>query len=355
MLTTEITRLLNDLHAQAKAAPDDRLGGHQLAAHWSLAVACNQPPKSWEMYRATNFTNIPTTDFFAAHPLEIQEALKPRATWDLLNAHATAIMTVEDSLNASERTAQGHPGNVQYYDTAAATWRTVGVRRINWFDSRDVYRKMVAQTKDEFCAVVDKRLSVLRKRAEDNPTERNLKELAVNEKYISGGQFAKNLKEFNKRKSSARAYLAKLEGIPDFTRIVFTLLREAENEVRRARGIAAVGEAWVSETELLYRVRQLLPDLEVVAHGQPRWLGRQHLDIWIPSLSVAIEYQGAQHFRSIEFFGGDDAFRRNQERDSKKRALCKTNTTRLIEIAYDQEIDDTTLKKLIVARTSSPY
>jgi hypothetical protein len=99
----------------------------------------------------------------------------------------------------------------------------------------------------------------------------------------------------------------------------------------------------------LYRVRQLLPDLEVVAHGQPDWLGRQHLDIWIPSLSVAIEYQGVQHFRSIEFFGGDDAFRRNQERDSKKRALCQRNKTRLLEVAYDQEIDDVTLKKLVVA------
>jgi hypothetical protein len=335
MQTTAIIRLLCDLRAQAKASIDGRLGSHQLAAHWSLAVACHQPPEPWEMYRATDTTRIPFTEFFAAHPLEIQEALKPKATWDLLYAQAAAIMALEDGMVESERNAHGHPGNVQYYDAAGAAWRSVDVRRIHLFDSRETFRKTIAQTKDEFCAGVDKRLASLRKRAKEKPTERNLKELAANEWYISGGNFAKDLKKFNKRKSSTRAHLAKLDG-------------EAENDVRRARGIAAVGEAWVSETELLYRVRQLLPDLEVVAHGQPEWLGRQHLDIWIPSLSMAIEYQGVQHFRSIEFFGGDDAFRRNQERDSKKRALCQRNKTRLLEVAYDQEIDDVTLKKLIV-------
>ena len=116
-----------------------------------------------------------------------------------------------------------------------------------------------------------------------------------------------------------------------------------------ARGIPAIGEAWVSETELLYRVRELLPDVEVVAHGQPKWLGRQHLDIWIPSRSVAIEYQGLQHFQPVGFFGGDEAFRRAQERDSRKRGLCEKNGICLVEIAYDQDIDDTKLTELILA------
>lgn len=128
------------------------------------------------------------------------------------------------------------------------------------------------------------------------------------------------------------------------------MLREAENGIRAAHGIAAVGEAWVSETELLYRVREFLPGVEVIAHGQPKWLGRQHLDIWIPAHGVGIEYHGLQHFQPVEFFGGDEAFQQVQERDSRKRELCENNGVRLVEIAYDQDIDDLTLRQLVSKR-----
>lgn len=73
-----------------------------------------------------------------------------------------------------------------------------------------------------------------------------------------------------------------------------------------------------------------------------------NLDIWVPGLSVAVEYQGIQHFEPVEIFGGEAALRRGQERDSRKRALCEGRGVRLIEIAYDQEIDDAQLKTLIV-------
>lgn len=114
------------------------------------------------------------------------------------------------------------------------------------------------------------------------------------------------------------------------------------------RGIAAVGEAWVSETELLYRVRELLPGVEVIAHGQPKWLGRQHLDIWVPAYNLGIEYHGLQHFQPVGFFGGEEAFRRGQERDDRKRSLCEKNGLRLVEVIYDQDIDEARLRALVL-------
>jgi hypothetical protein len=76
-------------------------------------------------------------------------------------------------------------------------------------------------------------------------------------------------------------------------------------------------------------------------------LGRQHLDIWIPTHGVGIEYHGLQHFQSVEFFGGEEAFRRGQERDQRKRALCEKSGLRLVEVVYDQEISEATLRALI--------
>lgn len=348
MQKSEIEALLRSLRQQALTEGADKLGSHQLDAHWSLAFACNQPPEPSEMYRVPSLHLMPCTDFFTKHPEEIQEALKPRATWELLRVHAVEKIAFEAAMSESERNAHGHPGKVQYYDTSKKGWVSVDVPRIRWFDARDVFRESAARTREEYRASVDQRLAKLRQKAKVDPTPKRVDELAAYEKYVAG-QFLLNLKKFETQKKCTRAWVTKLETTRDFGKALFTLLRETENEVRKARGIPAIGEAWVSETELLYRVRELLPGVEVIAHGQPKWLGRQHLDIWIPSHSVAIEYHGLQHFQSVEFFGGADAFRLVQERDNRKRSLCETNKIRLVEIAYDHDIDDTKLKSLIFA------
>jgi hypothetical protein len=202
------------------------------------------------------------------------------------------------------------------------------------------------RSKEEFRSKVDERLAKLRQRAKVDPKPKRLEELASYERYVTG-QFQENIRKFEINKINERSWLAKLDMTRDFGKTLFTILRNAENEVRAARGIPAVGESWVSETELLYRVRELLPSVEVTAHGQLLWLGRQHFDIWIPSLSIAIEYHGLQHFKPVKFFGGEDAFLQAQERDNRKRALCEKNGVRLVEIAYDQDIDDAKLKDFI--------
>ncbi|NIM04544.1 MAG: hypothetical protein GTN65_02750, partial [Armatimonadetes bacterium] len=89
--------------------------------------------------------------------------------------------------------------------------------------------------------------------------------------------------------------------------------REAENEIRNVLGIPGIGEGWISEVELLNMVREILPEEEVVHQASPEWLGSQRLDIFIPSLRIAIEYQGRQHYEPVPFFGGDEGFRKTRE------------------------------------------
>lgn len=110
------------------------------------------------------------------------------------------------------------------------------------------------------------------------------------------------------------------------------LLREAENEYRTVIGAKKIGEGWISETELFYRIKSFFIDLEVIHHGKPEWLGRQHFDIWIPELNIAIEYQGNQHFLPIAYFGGEESFKRNVERDNIKKQKCKLNNCKLLEV-----------------------
>ena len=59
---------------------------------------------------------------------------------------------------------------------------------------------------------------------------------------------------------------------------------------------------WKSEYRLYATVKKLYPD--AVFQYAPDWLKRQKIDIYIPSLRIAIEYQGKQHYEPVEFFGG---------------------------------------------------
>ena len=113
--------------------------------------------------------------------------------------------------------------------------------------------------------------------------------------------------------------------------------RSAENAIRDEQGLPAVGEGWVSETELYYLLKTEFPNTQVIQHACPSWLGQQHLDVFFPEYGVAIEYQGTQHDRPVEYFGGYDAFQRSRRRDAAKKRKCARNGIVLVEVrpGYD--------------------
>jgi hypothetical protein len=117
------------------------------------------------------------------------------------------------------------------------------------------------------------------------------------------------------------------------------ILKKSEDLYREEIGMPKIGEGWISETELFYKIKDVFANHEVLHHGNPEWLGRQHLDIYFPILNIGIEYQGLQHYEPVEYFGGKEAFERNLERDEKKRMLCKSNSCALIYVneKYDFE------------------
>lgn len=101
------------------------------------------------------------------------------------------------------------------------------------------------------------------------------------------------------------------------------ITRLAENIVREKFGIPMVGKGWLSETQLYHEIRNALSDYDVEQHYSPYWLGRQHLDVFIHELNIALEYQGRQHDEPIDFFGGQQAHEQNKERDARKKRLCE--------------------------------
>lgn len=76
-------------------------------------------------------------------------------------------------------------------------------------------------------------------------------------------------------------------------------------------------------------------------------LGRQSMDVYIPSISVGTEYQGIQHYEPVEHFGGKHAYLHRVELDNQKRELCAANHVKLLEWKYDSPLTKNSLNKKI--------
>lgn len=104
-----------------------------------------------------------------------------------------------------------------------------------------------------------------------------------------------------------------------------------------------VKTVWRGESALAELVKNIFPD--TCREHSPSWLGGQRIDIYIPSLQVAIEYHGEQHYEPVEFFGGRKGFLSNKERDQRKAKACKDKGITLIEWKYTESIDEDNLQK----------
>ena len=71
------------------------------------------------------------------------------------------------------------------------------------------------------------------------------------------------------------------------------------------------------------------------------------IDIFVPSLNLAIEYQGRQHYEAIDFFGGEEGFEKRQILDEKKRILLKEHNIKLLEWKYTIEMTKQRVRKEI--------
>jgi len=168
-------------------------------------------------------------------------------------------------------------------------------------------------------------------------------------KLMYGSTFyAQYWREIDFKRDKMAIEIAEKEGKKP-SEVSFSLIKnyEPENRVRKRHGIPPVGEQWISETLLFKNLKNIFPDYQVVHHAKPKWLGMMHLDIFIPELKIAFEYQGRQHTEPIEYFGGKEGFERIQSRDKEKSQLCKINNVILFYIYEGQDFSEEILRKLL--------
>lgn len=102
---------------------------------------------------------------------------------------------------------------------------------------------------------------------------------------------------------------------------------------------------WKSELDLYKSVLKIFPDAIYQYHNNI--LGGQSFDVYIPSINVAFEYQGVQHYKPVDIFGGVPKFEKQKMLDEQKRKICKTNNIKLIEWKYTMPINQLNIEKCL--------
>lgn len=155
------------------------------------------------------------------------------------------------------------------------------------------------------------------------------------------------LQYFDKTPSQSTAVLEYLKENNQLSdRVDYPAYKEKYNAIYDELVKAGVVQIkWKSEYELYKTVKRKYPD--AIYQYRDIWLGMQSLDIFIPSLKIAIEYQGEQHYKPVNLFGGEEGFEYRKKLDEIKKRLCKENGVFLIEWRYDETINAVLLAKKI--------
>lgn len=77
-----------------------------------------------------------------------------------------------------------------------------------------------------------------------------------------------------------------------------------------------------------------------------KYKGFLRLDFYLPQHNIGIEYQGIQHFKPIDYFGGENGFNEQLKRDELKFKLCKEHGIQIKYISYENDINNE-LNKII--------
>lgn len=83
---------------------------------------------------------------------------------------------------------------------------------------------------------------------------------------------------------------------------------------------------WLIKNDIKFIEQHTYPDC--------RYKHPLRFDFYLPEYNICIECQGKQHYKPVEYFGGEKGFQKQQKRDEIKRKYCESHNIELIEIPY---------------------
>jgi hypothetical protein len=77
-------------------------------------------------------------------------------------------------------------------------------------------------------------------------------------------------------------------------------------------------------------------------------------DFYLPELNIFIEFNGFQHYSPVDFFGGEEGFRKTRKNDIIKKQIVKDNNGKLVIITY-LHLNENTIEKQLIGSLKRLY
>jgi len=92
-------------------------------------------------------------------------------------------------------------------------------------------------------------------------------------------------------------------------------------------------------------IRNILESNNIIFKSQKRFKECKNInilpfDFYLPEHNICIEFDGIQHFKPMNIWGGIEEFKNIQKRDQIKNEYCKNNNIRLLRIKYNEDIEN---------------
>lgn len=104
----------------------------------------------------------------------------------------------------------------------------------------------------------------------------------------------------------------------------------------------------VSEHKMLGLIKDIFKGKEIKYCYRPEWLKRMEIDVYVPELKLGFEYQGIQHFRPVDFFGGEKTYIAQVQRDKLKKEICDDQNVALIYVYHDEKVSRELIEQKIL-------
>ena len=184
----------------------------------------------------------------------------------------------------------------------------------------DYYTKIKAQKNKPFCVDCNQIL--------ENKTHKAKRCIPCSKKH-------KNLFLKKYRLENRDKYL-------ELSRVYTKKRTEKKNLIRKQLGLPLIGSYFKKEQELLFYIQNLFSNYKIIYHDRSILGNGWELDIFIPELNLAFEYNGRQHFdfASTGYWRDYDEFIAQKDRDLLKKVLCKFLDIKLIEINYYENLSE---------------
>ena len=126
---------------------------------------------------------------------------------------------------------------------------------------------------------------------------------------------------------------SKIEYINNHTKVCIICPKHGEFWQTPVEHLRGCGCKYCKESHLEGEIRVALKAYGIAFKYDVRdieWLRPLTYDFFIPEYRIAIECQGEQHFRPVEYFGGIEKYNELVKRDEEKKKLSDENNVRLL-------------------------